>query len=633
MPIAPHEANSLPGKIRRQRLTTACGPCRDRRVKCNRLKPACSQCTKASRPCKYVSGNNKKLEFRHVTSPDSEAPSDGSWTSLLDQQTSLSRTPSCTGIPSWVLAEEKELSFPRPKRCMPPAHGVPISSLDEEFLHFMTSRMPSSILCQRYFENFLRTIYPLVPICHVPTLEQTYSSFYSTLCSDISAELLLLVLAILSAGSANMPSPDSSSPLLLDLYNEIASHLDLASYHIRDEDAALQLLQAHLIMNTFRANQLAPFAAYGFLPQAIRFGQLMRLHLEQSEARNCKSSRSPECVEQRRRVWFHLVFLDVESVVANGLPPIIRSDGYITKLPSLTYDCEPLSEPKQQVFENMSSTMIATQGHYLWAKHMQKWFEVLPTQAEVADFRAVINHLLEVVPDNGCPEEQWTRTYLKMQIDRAYCMLGLRFWQLDRFSGTGCQSEVVRTARSFLHHYLTLSASSNSHFSWFLPGLVQPLHAMIILLMHLSSCTHIYSEESLSRSLLDDVFELRISRIRAGSIISEKAKIKGEMLPQRSNKRYSMLVDLRMRVWKRLGWDRNGRGKDPFCGRLDDEDGQRAETSGEEGINDVAKGGQEDSTDSMNSYMVGIEDLMAEDPMDMFHWDKWEGLTEGLFVS
>ncbi len=26
-------------------------------------------------------------------------------------------------------------------------------------------------------------------------------------------------------------------------------------------------------------------------------------------------------------------------------------------------------------------------------------------------------------------------------------------------------------------------------------------------------------------------------------------------------------------------------------------------------------------------------DLIGEDPLDMFHWDKWEGLAEGLFVS
>lgn len=292
----------------------------------------------------------------------------------------------------------------------------------------------------------MQTVHPLIPICHESHLEQLYAKFWRSLEHDISAEHYLLVLSILYTGSFNTPCPDAQSPILLELYNEVGSRTDLISYYMKNPESALQLLQAHIIMKTFQANQLAPFVAYGFLPQAIRFGQLLKLHVEPPEGRsgNKTSCSSNDKAEERRRTWFHLVFLDVESVISNGLLPIIRSDGYTTQLPTLLHELElPEGQDKQAIHVH-NPMMVAIQGQYQWARHMQKWFEILPTQAEVYEFKLLIDKLSNLVVDNGSFENEWAKTYLNMQINRAYCMLGLRFWQLDRFSGTGCQSEVVR---------------------------------------------------------------------------------------------------------------------------------------------------------------------------------------------
>lgn len=177
---------------------------------------------------------------------------------------------------------------------------------------------------------------------------------------------------------------------------------------------------------------MAPFAAYGFLPQVIRFAQAMRLHAD-------KKSDNVTELEVRRRIWWHLLFLDVESIIATGLPPIIHRAGYTTSLPSLRgYS---VKDDREMDFDPMT---IAMQGHYQWAYHMQIWFETLPSHDEVSRFKSLITNSLDLIPDINVLENQWARTYLKMQIDRAYCMLGLRFWQLDQYKGTGCHSEVVR---------------------------------------------------------------------------------------------------------------------------------------------------------------------------------------------
>jgi Fungal specific transcription factor domain len=191
-------------------------------------------------------------------------------------------------------------------------------------------------------------------------------------------------------------------------------------------------------VNTFKASHLAPYSAFGFLPQTIRFAQSLRLHVD-------KKTGDLIDIEIRRRIWWHLLFLDVESTIATGLPPIIHRSGFTTQLPSLLRDdCILAPMNSSQEPGDLSIIMIAMQGHYQWANKMQIWFETLPSQDEVSTFKTKINTLLDSIPDTETPENEWAKIYLKMQIDRAYCMLGLRFWQLDQYKGTGCYSEVVQ---------------------------------------------------------------------------------------------------------------------------------------------------------------------------------------------
>lgn len=150
--------------------------------------------------------------------------------------------------------------------------------------------------------------------------------------------------------------------------------------------------------------------------------------------------------------------------------------------------------------------------------------------------------------------------------------------------------------------------------------------------MHLSTCPDICSEEALSRSLLDDIFELRVSRILAGIIISEETRIKGKETLQRANPRYSMLVDLRSRVWKRCGWGQGGKGKDPWDGRLDDLDEAEDTANQEVNLDANAEVGQQHMAANPTLQLKNPE-ILDEDPLDMFHWEEWEDLTEGLFVS
>lgn len=250
---------------------------------------------------------------------------------------------------------------------------------------------------------------------------------------------LVLVLSILYTGAANSSSISANlqSVTLYSLYETVLHAVDFDTNHA--SSSSLQFLQGYIITNTFRASQLSPFLAFGFLPQAIRFAQLLRLHVDP------KISSSIEA-EVRRRVWWHLISLDVESTIASGLQCIIRPDGYTTGLPSAVRDDAISADGAlpllPEASQSLSPIMLAMQGQWQWAQRMHLWFERMPDQDEVIHFGRLIEHLLEMVSD--CEENQWPRTYLKLLSDRAYCMLGLRFWQLDQFKGTQCHCEVLR---------------------------------------------------------------------------------------------------------------------------------------------------------------------------------------------
>ena len=316
---------------------------------------------------------------------------------------------------------------------------IRVSALGSWFTSVFTPQLPPALTCQRLFENFLVGVHPVVPVCHVPTLKREYSELWTTLSPDTPVDSIVQFLALLYTGAANstLASEIALSPSLHGLYEDVLHAVDFDAYDITS--SSIQLLQGFVIMSTFRASQLSPFSAFGFLPRAIRFAQALRLHVDQRLG-------SPVASEVHRRLWWHLISLDVESTIASGLQGIIRPDGYTTSLPSIICDDAIMEDEGLPLFagvaQPLSPMMVAMQGHWQWAQRMQIWFERMPNQDEVVHFSRLIENLLGLIDDNE--ENDWPRTFLKMQIDRAYCMLGLRFWQLDQFKGTDCHSEVVR---------------------------------------------------------------------------------------------------------------------------------------------------------------------------------------------
>ena len=114
-----------------------------------------------------------------------------------------------------------------------------------------------------------------------------------------------------------------------------------------------------------------------------------------------------------------------------------------------------------------------------------------------------------------------------------------------------------RACRSFLIEYISLGKiSTNRGIQWFVPGFVHPLQAVMILLLHLSSCPALLYEEQLrSKHLLEQSFDLEELRLQQRQPSSD-VDIENPRSPsKKANRVYCLLMKLRHRVWQRAKWN------------------------------------------------------------------------------
>lgn len=116
---------------------------------------------------------------------------------------------------------------------------------------------------------------------------------------------------------------------------------------------------------------------------------------------------------------------------------------------------------------------------------------------------------------------------------------------------------------------------------------------------------------------------------------------------QRSNPRYLILVELRRRVWEKVGWENDGKGIDPWDGWIVDGEVVVGTTGEDEEMKvDVRKNGGPNERPTDLAIMNGwsnewvmdrstgseaLDSILAGDPMDLFQWNEWESLASEFF--
>ena len=294
---------------------------------------------------------------------------------------------------------------------------VQTTSLADEDLDSITKCLPTRDQCDLLFQSFLTNVDPVFSICHVPTLEFEFSNFWIDFPNSVSVDFLIYILSVLYSGCVCHPcaqDPETSTSIFV-VYQRLLHLLDFPA----NIASTIHLLQGYLIFNTCRASQMDHLSSYGFLPQAIRVAQSLSLHVD--------GGTSLVGDEVKRRIWWHLVFLDVQASIASGLPCIIHQDDYTTQMPSNVWDSDISGQHNESQFETPQRTppmMLAMGGRFEWASKMQTWIKGAPMDEEILDFERFVESTLEQIPENTGNE--WARTYLKLQIDQASCLMGFR---------------------------------------------------------------------------------------------------------------------------------------------------------------------------------------------------------------
>lgn len=191
-------------------------------------------------------------------------------------------------------------------------------------------QFPPKWRCDAWVFAFLRGYQPIVPLVHVPTFRRRYEQFWLH-CNDpdagaeASMSFAALLIAVVYAGSvcdatAGLPEAPSDSSAGQDVSRRL-SKLGTAVLRAAAFPKAptVETLSAYLVLQVSAAREEEPLTCVALVGLALRAANMLGLHRDPSHFEDIDEIEA----EVRRRVWWHIVRVDVLLAIAAGLPPLI----------------------------------------------------------------------------------------------------------------------------------------------------------------------------------------------------------------------------------------------------------------------------------------------------------------------
>lgn len=241
---------------------------------------------------------------------------------------------------------------------LPPSH-ISVTLLAKS-LHLFPTKHASDVLVQAFKVG----VYSIFPLINIQKFRSDYDSFWA--CFDPNRAMTppsslvqdptftCLNFAVLFAGASVATESAWSVLELKDIERkgmidrlEKACHDSLAACKYT-EHPTLNTLAASLLVHHFTKHE--PLAVAAFIASIVRLAQSMGLHQDHEED-------NALIRESRRRIWWHIVWFDVQTSLATGLPtccgdalekvPMI--DPFIAALPPQPGESETPVENRQSV--------------------------------------------------------------------------------------------------------------------------------------------------------------------------------------------------------------------------------------------------------------------------------------------
>jgi hypothetical protein len=196
----------------------------------------------------------------------------------------------------------------------------------------LAARMPPKDTCDELYRLFLSDIHPLIPILHVPTFHDKYNRFWNGPWRHANYEELIafqpLLHAVLFGGAVGRSTHcDWSSPFAPKNRQLSATFLKLATEALSTLDfpncATIESLQAFLLVHTLQIQEDQSLSSCSFVAIAFRASQSLGLHKD-----GAQFGLDTVQIEVRRRIWCHVLHLDVVTSLISGLPPISSEDSF-----------------------------------------------------------------------------------------------------------------------------------------------------------------------------------------------------------------------------------------------------------------------------------------------------------------
>lgn len=300
----------------------------------------------------------------------------------------------------------------------------------EEWTRMLQSLPPKKV-CDVLLGSFLLSVKPLLPLVHVPTLLDDYKAFWEQTATQIPVDqkskngsFVSLLWSVLYCGMV------AASPSLL------------AESGIQMRDSCVFIKQLRLMLertlvlshytelptlNGFIAVLLAwecdpianeILAAPAFVSQAMQVARTLGLHHEESIV-----SRGKVEAELARRVWYHVVFLEVYACVAAGsvLSYGTQESSYNTQLPQPLHDSFLDSERRTRIgvpsARRPSTAMLMIVGRCRMTRTlrciMEFGYKAQPLsnqeceilEREIRQFEVAIDGLINQIVVRGIPEQ------------------------------------------------------------------------------------------------------------------------------------------------------------------------------------------------------------------------------------
>ncbi|MCJ1419820.1 hypothetical protein MMC32_006176 [Xylographa parallela] len=203
--------------------------------------------------------------------------------------------------------------------------------LTDDLFDGLPTRRQSHVLYRCYVSG----VHAIFPLAHLPTLLQWYEDFWSwfetrhlTKAKYRYPAFVSLLYAVLYAGAVSV----SRHILDAEFHGESRSSVTekLSTMAIRSLSVlsflrcpTLPGLMAFLIVHTISCREEEPLIGSLSFSMALRIAEMMGLHREPS-----KYDVAAPYAEARRRVWWHLVWMDSLISNATGWPPLVMAESY-----------------------------------------------------------------------------------------------------------------------------------------------------------------------------------------------------------------------------------------------------------------------------------------------------------------